>query len=998
MKNLKKLVSVVLSLAMVISAMAVTVSAKSFGDVDTTAGYYEAVNVLSDLAILEGDDQGNFNGDADIKRSEFAAVVCRAMGQENAANGSKGTTIFSDVSAEHWASGYINWAAQQKIVNGKGDGIFDPDAPVKYEEAIKMLVVALGYEPLATQKGGYPTGYFVVAASNGINSGINLSGSDNAPRSVVAQLTYNALDVPLMDAGYITIGGYNEYNIYDGTDNARRTLLSYYLDITKVKAEVLETAISNPELAKKGGDNRVKLELINSYKFDWDDILDGDYDNTSSYNKMTLYAGDTSAEDYLGYTVVAYIGLDENDDYVLKAITPDTKSVDILEVTDNFDVVDYSTGTFEYYENADDLRTQEVDLADEFTVYLNGQVADDEEATFNGIPENASKVVFMGSKSSGDYDKVFVTQYVYDVVNEVNVEDEIVNMSILGDLDLSTERNAKFTYNMTLEDGTPIDLEDLEVNDVLNIICASPDYLDDEDITYMDIVVTRKTVEGNVTEEVDADEGKYVINGEEYKVVPSSKGGPVISVGDAGRYLLTVDNKVIYQDDEWTGEEGSSKNYGFITKIGSTEQFGEHTYQVKMFTTDGSFVTLDIADTLYVYDPDLVVKEEDATSEKPANPKGKSSALKRADGDQDAYFYTKANEQDTKEEGKLVKAIADGANRDKAIEKIPQRFVNYKLNSSNEIRELSIAQNTSATNVFNYDAPSSGAYKEVAERFCGKTFTSRSTLIYAPIPENAVNVDEDDLEVVSLSGLDEDEDYFNSFLFDIDRDNNFRVAVATQGVTASKKSALAVVTQISTMADDIKKVTFFQDGEYKSYPISETCDDLEDLAVGDAFQYTVNGDEIVKGSLVFALKTNKLTSGLDSPTVQYVYGEVEERSTRDITLTNGEMYDFASASDVGTVAVYNTKRTGNNSITKLSSLSSLKNPTREDYMVLLRIEDDMVVDAIEYQYDKNAAPTTTPAPTTPPPPSNTPAPTTTPGAATTPEETTTPGATTTPEA
>lgn len=951
MKNLKKLVSVVLSLAMVISTMAVTVSAKSFGDVDTTAGYYEAVNVLSDLAILEGDEQGNFNGDADIKRSEFAAVVCRAMGQENAANGSKGTTTFTDVAADHWASGYINWAAQQKIVNGKGNGIFDPDAPVKYEEAIKMLVVALGYEPLAQNKGGYPTGYFVVAASNAINSGVSLNGSANAPRKVVAQLTYNALDVPLMDAGSITVGGYNEYNIYDGTDNTRRTLLSYYHDITKVKAKVNATAITSERLAKKNGDNQVELDLINAYKFDWEDILDGNYDN-DKFSSITLSVGETNAEDYLGYTVVAYIGLDDNDDYVLKAITPDTKSVDLLEVTDNIEVSNYATRSFEYYENENDLRTQKVDLVGkdkELTVYLNGKALDSAAAAatlFDSLKdETASKIVFMGDKSAGEYDKVFVTQYRYGLVEEVKLEDELVKFteSDCGTytLDLSKEtRGDKFTYSLTLEDGTPIELKDLQENDVLNIICANPGSIgdDDDSIIYMDIVVTRKSVEGAVTEEVKKNE-KYIINGEEYKL--NAKTEPRVDVGDTGRYFLTIDNKVLAVDSNWESDEaGTSRNYGFITKIGATDQFGELTYQVKMFTTDGSFVTLDVADSLVYYEGENKTTLKKDTTD--------------ADKSQDTLFFdaSMVKETTTTATGKLYAAVYDSNN---VYESIPLRLVRYKLNASNEIKELRTAAKSTDSSIFNYSAPTDKNYKANSEKFCGKTFNSKSALIYVPVTQATDTIDEDKLEVISFTSLDEDENFPNSFLFDIDKNNEIGVAIATAGVTASRKSALAIATSVSTVQDDLIKVGFFQNGEFGSYVISDTCKELEDIAVGDVFQYSLNGDEIVKGTIITTLDADGkvVSAGADdSESIKYVITDkIDTVKSKYFTDAKDVDYNFAPASEVGTVAIYNTAREGRNAVSKVSGLSGLKESgTQYYYIAVVKTDDGDVTDAIAFQY------------------------------------------------
>ena len=165
-----------------------------YPDVDATADYADSVALLSALEILEGDEQGKFNPESTITRAEFAAVVCRALGLENNANSAAGATIFNDVAANHWATGYINLATQQGIVNGKGNGIFDPEGNVTYAEAVKMLVVALGFEPVAAAKGGYPTGYLAVANSIKMTAGIYGTGT-NVPalRKTVAMLTANAI-------------------------------------------------------------------------------------------------------------------------------------------------------------------------------------------------------------------------------------------------------------------------------------------------------------------------------------------------------------------------------------------------------------------------------------------------------------------------------------------------------------------------------------------------------------------------------------------------------------------------------------------------------------------------------------------------------------------------------------------------------------------------------------------------------------------------------------
>ena len=500
MKNLKKLVSVVLTLALLISTMATSVIAVSYADVETTDANFEAIDILSGLNILKGDEVGNFNPDAEIKRSEVAAVIARALGQEGAALGTTGYSSFADVSADHWAVGYINWAAQQGIVNGRDAQTFDPDAPVKYQEVTKMLVEALGYGPLAAKRGGYPTGHMVIASSNSITSGVSLAGDANAPRKIVAQLVYNALDVPLMDASIITASGDDEYAIYNGKgDNERRTILSYYLEIAKVEAQVISTSkgkLSGSDI-KLDRDDEEEVQiaitsLVNYDKLD-DTYYDGDYDKGE---KPVAYCGGTDADDMLGYYVIAYIGKDDNDDDRIYAITPNTKKTEILEVYDWVDSVKAGDPyEVEYYVDGDTSDdAEEIEVAKNATVIINGTNAGALSAQdADLLTEQASNVVFMGNKNEDVYDYVFVTVYNYDQVIEVDVENETIDTENTS-IDLSDE---DLRYTIIL-DGEEIALGDLQENDVLNIVWQNIDYYDKS--TFVEIYVSRDVVEGVVTE------------------------------------------------------------------------------------------------------------------------------------------------------------------------------------------------------------------------------------------------------------------------------------------------------------------------------------------------------------------------------------------------------------------------------------------------------------------------------------------------------------------
>lgn len=165
-------------------------AASAFPDVDANASYAEAAAFLSELSIMVGDEKGNFNPDKSVTRAEMAAVICRILGETEGMSADGGT--FTDVPAGHWASGYISQAASLGIVNGYGNGNFGPGDTVTYEQAVTMIVRALGYENEADSAGGYPDGYLSIAQSIGLLNGVNVQKGTPLARKDVAIIVYNS--------------------------------------------------------------------------------------------------------------------------------------------------------------------------------------------------------------------------------------------------------------------------------------------------------------------------------------------------------------------------------------------------------------------------------------------------------------------------------------------------------------------------------------------------------------------------------------------------------------------------------------------------------------------------------------------------------------------------------------------------------------------------------------------------------------------------------------
>ena len=197
--SMKKLLALVLALTMVLSVSAAAAySVVPYGDAEAIAeGAEVAVEMLYNMGIMKGDNKGNFNPEATITRAEVAKMIYVILnyGEDDLAKNYTGGKFFSDVEAGYWAEGYINYCASTKLIAGRGDGTFDPTAPVTTAEAAKMILTALGYSAEARGYTGANWDQNVLsdAAILGLLKGYKSNVNTYAPRQWVAVMFENAL-------------------------------------------------------------------------------------------------------------------------------------------------------------------------------------------------------------------------------------------------------------------------------------------------------------------------------------------------------------------------------------------------------------------------------------------------------------------------------------------------------------------------------------------------------------------------------------------------------------------------------------------------------------------------------------------------------------------------------------------------------------------------------------------------------------------------------------
>lgn len=146
MKNLKKVLAVVLVVCMAFSLMAFAGAAnvKDYSDASSIK-QTEAVDLFSGLGFLQGNN-GAFDPAGNITREQAAKIITYMLiGSAKADALKTSVSSFSDVAASRWSAAYIQYCAANGIINGDGTGKFNPEGNVTGTQFAKMLLTAVGY-------------------------------------------------------------------------------------------------------------------------------------------------------------------------------------------------------------------------------------------------------------------------------------------------------------------------------------------------------------------------------------------------------------------------------------------------------------------------------------------------------------------------------------------------------------------------------------------------------------------------------------------------------------------------------------------------------------------------------------------------------------------------------------------------------------------------------------------------------------------------------------
>lgn len=190
-----------------VKKVAITAPGVTFDDVSAHENQ-AAIEALAARGVITGKSDGVFDPDATMTRAEFAAIVVRALGLTP-----KAGDAFTDVTADKWYAPYIGTAYTYGLIQGVGDGAFDPTGTITRQQAAVLVSRAAKLCGMETGLEDYEilnalaqfTDYVTVAtwAREGVafcysadildQSDLNVEPARAILRCEIAQMLYNLL-------------------------------------------------------------------------------------------------------------------------------------------------------------------------------------------------------------------------------------------------------------------------------------------------------------------------------------------------------------------------------------------------------------------------------------------------------------------------------------------------------------------------------------------------------------------------------------------------------------------------------------------------------------------------------------------------------------------------------------------------------------------------------------------------------------------------------------
>ena len=413
----KKILSVLLVLVLVFGLCPITGAyADSFDKTDAQNATTFVESVVGTVSVAK----------SNTNRAEFVGAMAQLFNLEV----SKGSEqFFADVPPSHTNNTAIITACKLGWIS-YGEA-FRPTNEITYAEAMKIAVTAMGYEDIANAQGGYPTGYFWVANKIGLLDRLSMTEDQVLSKDELMILMENMLNAKV--ARVVGDGIMTTYN-------TEITLMEYYHDMYKVQGII--DATKHSSLTSETSEFTRDMISING--------------------KNYFYEG--FSDDYLGLNAIAYCKREEGSDLSKIVYLKFTKN-EVHEYNSS-DYTGFVNGKI-HFEDDDATFSHKYKIDDSYTLIYNGKKVTDKANAAKYLEDANGFVKIVDNNEDSAFDVVFVEDYKYIYVSEIDVEKEMIadhnssaNSVVLEDTDYVIYDNAT---------KTEVGFEDIKIGSVIAV-------------------------------------------------------------------------------------------------------------------------------------------------------------------------------------------------------------------------------------------------------------------------------------------------------------------------------------------------------------------------------------------------------------------------------------------------------------------------------------------------------------------------------------------------
>ncbi len=578
MKTSKRILcALVLVVFTLVNLVVMPASAATFTDVADGSDVYKAVTVLNKLGVINGYDDGTFKPDNNVTRAEFTAMLLRTRGMGALGSTSIENPPFPDVVTPDvsWAIGNIRTAHSMGIINGYDDGTFKPSNNVSYEEAIKMIVCALGYGEMGSEGAAWYSKYLNTAIQLKFTDGVKGTVGVPATRAMIASMLYNCLEVELAENNQIT----------------DKTILEDDLKLTKQVGYIS----SNPSISLSDPNTNLRADEV----------------EITVNNDVEIYKVENAAEynDMLGAQITFYATEDRNSGTKTLVMATVEKSVTVEVEADKIDANNSDDGTVVYYESDDAKRASQISVSSDSVVVYNGQLygTNSSNSTYadycsdkgvDAIPTLGS-MKFLDRNGDKKYDVVFIEAYDAYIVSSTTastysfVDNNLRKGSATNKVTLDVTDTSK-TIKILDKNGNETNFSSIRIG---SVVCIKKSNVANGGQPLITAVVLNDAVVGAV--KGTNSDGSIKIEGKNYKYSPQApwinpvtdadvSGMPEPQLGENGKFYLDLNGDVIGYDKT---EQTKNQQYGYVMQVRHKVDPLDETLVFNILTESGSKVS-----------------------------------------------------------------------------------------------------------------------------------------------------------------------------------------------------------------------------------------------------------------------------------------------------------------------------------------------------------------------------------------------------------------------